>query len=352
VAGAIRTRQLTDGGQTPETVAAWLAEFIDEAAETLEIAIYDIALTGAPADAVVGALRRAAERGVAVRIVYNVDHDRPIPVPPPPEPGGTDPSALGVPARAIPGIPDLMHHKFVIRDRRSVWTGSTNWTTDSWTREENVILTVDAAEVAAGYGTDFEELWSKEKVLGSGSVEPRPVTVDGAPVTTWFCPEKGRRLSHHIAGVLSRARRRIRICSPVLTSGPILGTIAEIAADGRVDAAGVVDATQMQQVLRQWEADGHATWKIPTFLSIAQKLPLSGKVSTPYGPGTVHDYMHAKVVVADDVVFAGSYNLSHSGEENAENVLEIESAALAQELAEFIDGVRARYPALALQPPR
>ena len=33
--------------------------------------------------------------------------------------------------------------------------------------------------------------------------------------------------------------------------------------------------------------------------------------------------MHAKVVVADDVAFVGSFNFSRSGERNAENVLEI-----------------------------
>jgi phosphatidylserine/phosphatidylglycerophosphate/cardiolipin synthase-like enzyme len=36
-------------------------------------------------------------------------------------------------------------------------------------------------------------------------------------------------------------------------------------------------------------------------------LPWTGEVSTPYAPGAVHDCMHAKVTVADDVVFIGSY---------------------------------------------
>ena len=54
--------------------------------------------------------------------------------------------------------------------------------------------------------------------------------------------------------------------------------------------------------------------------------------------------MHAKCVVADDVVFVGSFNLSRSGERNAENVLEIESHAIADTLAAFIDEIRARYP--------
>ena len=54
--------------------------------------------------------------------------------------------------------------------------------------------------------------------------------------------------------------------------------------------------------------------------------------------------MHAKVVVADDVAFVGSFNFSRSGERNAENVLEIHDAAIADRLATFIDEVRARYP--------
>ncbi len=60
--------------------------------------------------------------------------------------------------------------------------------------------------------------------------------------------------------------------------------------------------------------------------------------------------MHAKVTVADDTVFVGSYNLSHSGQENAENVLEIESPELADHFAAYIDVVRERYPALAFEP--
>jgi phosphatidylserine/phosphatidylglycerophosphate/cardiolipin synthase-like enzyme len=71
----------------------------------------------------------------------------------------------------------------------------------------------------------------------------------------------------------------------------------------------------------------------------------SGKVSTPYGDGTVHDFMHAKVCVCDDIAFVGSFNLSRSGELNAENVLEIGDAAIAERLAAFVDEVRARYPA-------
>src|ERR671934_181261 len=97
--------------------------------------------------------------GVAVRILYNVDHENPIPVPPPPEPDVQLISSLGVPAKPIAGVPDLMHHKFAVRDGESVWTGSTNWTDDSWSRQENVIVAVDSEELAHAFTLDFEELW-------------------------------------------------------------------------------------------------------------------------------------------------------------------------------------------------
>ncbi len=239
----------------------------------------------------------AHERGVHVRLVYNVDEvvDRP-PVPPPPK---TEPDlveSLPFETAAVPGWPDLMHHKYVVRDRDAVWSGSTNWTDDSWTREENVIVVVESTGVAIRFQEDFAQLWKKRKVEGSGKV----------------------------------------------------ATLAEVAADGKVDLAGVVDATQIAEVLEQWRRNGNVTWKGPSLRFLLERATFSGKRSTPYGPGTVHDYMHAKVTVADDTVFIGSFNLSHSGETNAENVLEIEDAALAQRMADFVDSIRVRYPALAL----
>jgi phosphatidylserine/phosphatidylglycerophosphate/cardiolipin synthase-like enzyme len=143
---------------------------------------------------------------------------------------------------------------------------------------------------------------------------------------------------------MGNARRRLRVCSPVITAGPILGTLAEVAARGTVDLAGVYDATQMREVLGQWAEEPGAGWKIPAFRSLIAHAPFGAKASTPYGPDRVHDYMHAKVTVADEVVFAGSYNLSRAGQDNAENVLEIHDAALAERMGAFVDDLRRRYP--------
>ena len=344
----IDLRTLTDGGQPAEQTAQALADFVSAAQRTLEIAIYDFHLPDDLARVVEGALAGAAARGVAVRLAYNVDHGKSVPVPPPPQTKPELVEALPFPTVAIPGVPDLMHQKYVIRDQASVWTGSTNWTRDSWTREENVIVTVDSPELAARYGTDFEQLWTGRNVMHSGKVDTTPLSVDGTVMRPWFCPGRGDRLAHRIAKAIGTATRRVRIASPVISSGPILGTLAQAASDGKVDLAGVVDRTQVREVLRQWEENGNAAWKEPLLRTALTRAPFSGKHSTPYAPGSVHDYMHAKVTVADDVVFVGSFNLSHSGELNAENVLEIADAALAERVAAFVDDVRGKYPPVDL----
>jgi phosphatidylserine/phosphatidylglycerophosphate/cardiolipin synthase-like enzyme len=345
----IEERTLADGGQTADVVAAWLVEWLGEARRSLDIALYDFRLPGTVGDAVAAAIRAAAARGVAVRIAFNADGNRAQkPLPPPPR---TEPSlleALGVPLRAIPGAPDLMHHKYVVRDLASVWTGSTNWTLDSWTREENVLITVVSEPLARAYARDFEELWRRRRVEGTGSFDVPPVDVGGTRVRAWFSPGRGPELSARIAKRILAAKRRVRVASPVLTAAPILAALNQALSEARVDVAGVGDATQIAQVFAQWRDNEHSAWKGPLLARVLNGLPWSGKVSTPYAPGAVHDYMHAKVTVADDVVFVGSFNLSRSGEENAENVLEIVDAGLAERMASFIDAVRARYPAIAV----
>jgi phosphatidylserine/phosphatidylglycerophosphate/cardiolipin synthase-like enzyme len=344
----IEERTLVDGGQTAEAIADRLVGWLGAARRSLDIALYDVRLPGPVGDSVGGAIRAASARGVAVRIAFNSDGDRAIkPLPPPPR---TEPSlleALGVPVRAIPGEPDLMHHKYVVRDLSAVWTGSTNWTLDSWTREENVLVTVDSQEIAAVYTQDFEDLWNRGRVEGTGAFDTAPVDVDGVAVRAWFSPGRGPELSYRIAQSIALAKRRVRIASPVLTAAPILAALNQALAEQRVDVAGVSDATQVAQVFGQWRDNEHSAWKGPLLARVLSGLPWAGKVSTPYAPGAVHDYMHAKVTVADDVVFVGSFNLSRSGEENAENVLEIADAALAERMATFVDAVRARYPAIA-----
>jgi len=342
---AIELTTLTDGGQRAAEVARGIAAFLARAERSLDIAVYDVRFETDAGGLVLASLLAAGQRGVSVRLLYNVAHPGPIAVPPPPETAPEAIEKLPIPTRGIAGIPDLMHHKFVVRDREAVWTGSTNWTDDSWTRQENVIAALRSPEIAYAYTLAFEQLWERGTVEGTGDVDPRPESLDGARVRAWFFPEHGEALSHRVAKHIGKASERVRIASPVLTSGPILATLVEVVNEGRSPVAGIVDDTQVDQVFEQWRTNGVSEWKIPLLRRVLEGGEFSGKTSVPWTPESVHDFMHAKVVVADDMSFLGSFNFSRSGERNAENVVEIRDRAIADRLAAYIDDVRARYPA-------
>jgi phosphatidylserine/phosphatidylglycerophosphate/cardiolipin synthase-like enzyme len=284
-------------------------------------------------------------------LIFNQDHAQTIPVPPPPE---IDWSfidrlkAAGVVTKPVPGVPDLMHHKYVVRDaalaEAAVLSGSTNWTNDSWTREENMVFTVASRDLATAYLEDFEQLWEQPVVALSGRVNQGWVSLaDSTSARAYFCPGRALKLVHAMSRSIASASRRVRVCSPVITSGPILGTLAEALEHQSVEILGVYDATQMDEVQHQWSSQPTTSWKIQAFKGIVASARFGSKRSTPYSSGSVHDFMHAKILVADDYVYMGSFNLSHSGEMNAENVLQVESKAIADRCAAYIEQVAAHY---------
>src|SRR5262249_16862938 len=150
----------------------------------------------------------------------------------------------------IPGIPDLMHHKYVIRDADTVWTGSTNWTDDAWSHMENLIVTFPSPDLAAAYTEDFEQLWERRHVRNTGSFDDLPahaLSCAGEPlgVRVLFSPGRGRALGRLAARRIAEARHRIRICSPVITSGPVLQALVPVLTAGRSDVRITVDAPQI-----------------------------------------------------------------------------------------------------------
>jgi phosphatidylserine/phosphatidylglycerophosphate/cardiolipin synthase-like enzyme len=348
VPAVIELTFLNDGGQAAAATLDRLCAFVDGARRSLDVAIYDAHLDDRDSDRLLASLDAAEARGVRVRAVYNDDHrDHPRVASPPAGPSLLARLAAAVPATAIPGIPDLMHNKYMVRDREVVWTGSTNWTDDAWTRMENVIVVIVSADLAAAFTQDFEQLWQRRHVEHTGTFDDAPARLSYAgsslTVRALFSPGRGRVLGQLIARRIAEADRRLRICSPVITSGPILSTLAERLDDPGFDTRITVDGPQMDDAIDQWTRDQRATWKVP----LVQRIRASGRVvekrSRPYLAGPPHDYMHAKIVVSDDTTFLGSYNLSHSGELNAENVIEVVSRPFADACAEFCEQVYARY---------
>ncbi len=340
---------LHPGAQSADDVFAQLVGFLDAAERSLDVAVYDAYLGNGRAVRLIAALDAAELRGVRVRAVYNEDdNDRRRRSTTP----SSGPSLLpqlreAVPAKAINGVPDLMHHKYVVRDRTSLWTGSTNWTDDSWTAQENVIVVARNSGLADAFTRDFEQLWNRQQVEGTGTFDdqPDPLQFVGSSVRAraLFAPGRGKAISQLYATHIGRAAHRVRICSPVITSAPILATLAEVVDDKRSDVRIVIDGPMMQRALDQWHRDGRADWKAPLFARLEQAGVVRRKPSTPFAPGSLRNYMHAKVMACDDIAIIGSYNCSHSGERNAENIVELRGALVADRCAAYVDEVFDRY---------
>ena len=175
---------------------------------------------------VLATLLAAHQRGVAIRLVYNVDHPGPIPVPPPPETKPEAIEALPVPTRGIAGIPDLMHHKFVVRDahRRLVGLDELDGRLVEPPGERDRAGARRRRALARAFTLDLDELWEQRhgRAHGAGRAAAGRRSTAASRCGPGSRPEYGDALSHRVAKFLGRARRRIRIASPVLTSGPIL----------------------------------------------------------------------------------------------------------------------------------
>lgn len=346
-------RDTAHGGPAaqPAKIAARLAAFAAAAHSSVHIAIYDFRLGDALAEPVVTALTDAAANGVDVRIAYDASK---------PSTGfaalGADPAPPGTaqwlnsrfggsrvalrPVTTPAG--KLMHDKYVVVDNRRVWTGSTNFTDDAWTRQENNILRFTSSALAAAYEQDFGQLWEAGDIRRTG-LGDRGTTTIGAETVGWsFAPGEGPAMDADLVGLVSGVRNRLVVASMVITSHALLAALAKAVSTG-VPVSGMYDAGQMGPIAHEWASSKSSAQALADWQTVAAVLV--GKKSTPYSPTAVHDFMHLKVLVSDDTVATGSYNFSANAEGNAENQLRLTSGRIADSYAAFVATLVEAYSA-------
>lgn len=348
---------LAEGDHPATEVAGWMAGFIGQARESLDIALYDCRLDDATVASIAEALRDRLRAGVRIRLVYDAGERKPQ-GPEAVEAIGADPAESDTHDRVAElGLPDaliracrgqgLMHHKYIVRDAEWVWTGSMNWSHDSMERMENTLITLRSRELAAYFTQDFEQLYATGSIGTSGAFPTTPQTLllHGVPtqVDVDFSPGQGQHINQWVAQRVRDAQRRIIICSMLINSSKLLNALLEQLDRGRVEMWGVIDETQMAGVLYQWRDNPELAWKIEAVRRVVAEAKLVGKRSVPYSPGKRHNFMHNKMVIVDNVVIAGSYNLSHNAQGNAENMLAIKNATFASDAIAYVDDLRRRF---------
>ena len=239
----------------------------------------------------------------------------------------------------------LMHSKYVIRDggtpSATVFMGSTNFTDDAWARQENNVLLLPSQALCAYYETDFGELWSSGEISGTGAGDFGTVSQDGLEVGVAFSPGEGKRIDAEIAGLISGAKESIHIASMVITSDAILSALAKVLEEGRVPVRGIYDGSEMKASVDQMKKSGRSTAKLQQIEALEKVLV--AKPSSPYSPGGIHNFMHNKLLVADEKVLTGSHNFSLSAQENAENAILAMDSGLAAKYRAYVERLVSKY---------
>jgi phosphatidylserine/phosphatidylglycerophosphate/cardiolipin synthase-like enzyme len=344
-----------------KTVASRIARFIAQAQSTLDIAIYDFRLHGDPASIITEAIRNRARAGVTIRIAFDATTNpephfvaaaAPVLLEADRKPQGTETFVRSfadvASLKAITGYRVLMHNKYIVRDALSpsaaVFTGSANYTNDSWGLQENNLMFLESQTLATHYAGDFADLWSRGRIRDNpGGNDVSSVAIGDVDVAVGFTPAESPAVVKEIVGAIAGARATLRVASVVISSGPILAALSE-AIDRGIALDGIYDGPQMDQVERQWRAAHVGADKINTWQKVAERL--ARKNSIPFDmhkPQQPHNFMHNKLVLADASVIMGSFNLSNHAMGNAENVLRIKDAKLAEQYRAYLDTLITKY---------
>lgn len=273
-----------------------LADAIDEAERTVDVAAYDFDLAR-----VADALIRAHKRGLRVRLVTDSDYADEL-------------GPVRLEAAGIPVVYDersaFMHNKFVVLDGAVVWTGSWNLTDYGTYRNNNNVVIIESAALARNYTAEFEEMF-EEGAFGPTSPAETPYTqveVGEILVENYFASEE--KVASRIVELLEDAETSIRFLTFTLTDDDIAGTMNRKHREG-VLVQGVVESRNAGGLGSDVEA-------------LQQAGAAVLKDGNPYN-------MHHKVIIIDGaIVITGSYNFTrNAAESNDENVLIIHSPGIA-----------------------
>ena len=141
--------------------SSYILREIDQAKKELLVAVY--AFTN---DELAGALVQAKKRGVAIQVVLDREFDTRTE-----NSKGKFFETNKIPLRRLAGAKSqsqerdagLMHQKFAVIDRKTVLTGSYNWTHSAEkANDENLLLFREAGPLADEYRQAFMRLWERK----------------------------------------------------------------------------------------------------------------------------------------------------------------------------------------------
>jgi len=277
----------------PRSIDRMLVQKLDAANSSIDAALHEI-----DSERIAHALIAAHQRGVRVRIVTEDDYMDEVSI--------EALQAASVPIVSDKGNSGLMHNKFLVIDRRFVWTGSFNTTDNDAFKNDNNAIWIQSTELAENFTCAFLDMFEREQ-FGRGTVSPIPHPVvtmpDGSRLRTVFAP--GYDAARFIVNELRQAEQSIYFMAFSFTHDGIGAVMKKRFQDG-LDVRGVFETRGADSP--------HAEY------ASMQKLGMA--VIKDTNKWTMH---HKVIIIDGHTVITGSFNFSNNASRiNNENVLIIQ----------------------------
>lgn len=311
----------------PDDLQQTIIDFIDGATKSLYVAIQEL-----DNREIAQALIRARNRRVVVRIVLEEDYliNKSRSGTPFQPGGGLEPNREIFNALLRSNIrvhvdfnPEIFHQKFIIRDKRSILAGSTNFTDTGVTKNLNHIVIIhddparrSAYNIVKDYIKEFDEI-ANGRFGAQSDVNwqpPDPEDVGGIEVKALFAPDHGPEME--IMKQMLKATRTIDFAIFTFSESSGIDDTMVALANAGISITGVFDGKQASQ---KWAA---------TKVMNSPKLNPIGRSNIDFRivpqKGPVGKLHHKLMVIDRRVVIAGSFNYTGPANYiNDENIIVI-----------------------------
>jgi phosphatidylserine/phosphatidylglycerophosphate/cardiolipin synthase-like enzyme len=287
-----------------------IVKFIDDAKKRLFIAVQEL-----DSKPIAEAIIRAKQRKVLVKLVLEADYLLAKTALPDPfiSDGPHEPNRILHDAVLRAKIkvnsdynPKIFHQKYIIRDSKSVLTGSTNFTDTGTSQNLNHIVIIHNQAIAKIYNKEFTEIQQGHfgKLNEGHDPKPKEVKVSKVRVKVLFAPDHNPEME--IMKQIAKAKKRVDFAIFTFSKSSGIDDQLVLAKKAGIKVRGAMFKSQANQ-----------NWSAKKVLKDAGLKQLY-LVPKPGLPSPKPRKLHHKLMVIDEqLIIAGSFN--YTGPANTTN---------------------------------
>jgi len=255
--------------ETQDDLQKTFSKVITSARDSILLMIYSLSDTR-----VVNALRLQSEKGIDVKIICDAKASKGVW------------KRLGSKCRVfLRKGRGLMHQKILVIDKKKVWLGSANMTTNSLTMHGNLVVGFDSPDLAAMITEKADAMITVGRVK---SFPPQEFFIGGQRVEMWFFPDNPEG-SEKILNLIKGAKKSVKVAMFTWTRKDFADEV-RAAKERGIETAVIIDRNSSKRIS-----------------SKVVKHLLSSNVSLRLNKG--NGLLHHKFLVVDDKILVnGSAN--------------------------------------------